>query len=185
MTGGVAASGCMSRPDRLWNHNTHYYPLVLAAVPPGCQRVLDVGCGEGMLARRLVHRGRQVVGIDQDAASIEAARRQGPVWAARPALGCGRGYRQPRPPGCQGLLAASVTDRVASGAHLPPDPRSGRGNAAGCEIPPAPVVAVLAGLGQASGVGAAEAARPRRSATPGPTPGGRRDRRAPPARWAA
>ncbi len=67
----------MSGQDRRWNHNTHYYPLVLAAVPPGCGRVLDVGCGEGMLARQLARRVPHVIGIDQDAASIELARRRG------------------------------------------------------------------------------------------------------------
>lgn len=76
--GGVAASGCVSGQDRRWNHNTHYYPLILAAVPPGCQWALDVGCGEGMLARQLARRVRHVIGIDHDAASIELARRQGP-----------------------------------------------------------------------------------------------------------
>jgi SAM-dependent methyltransferase len=74
----VAASGCVSGQDRRWNHNIHYYPLILAAVPAGCERVLDVGCGEGMLARQLACRVARVVGIDQDNASIEAARGQGP-----------------------------------------------------------------------------------------------------------
>jgi SAM-dependent methyltransferase len=74
----VAASGCVSERDRRWNHNIHYYPLVLAAVPPGCQRALEVGCGEGMLARQLACRVSHVVGIDQDSATIELARRQGP-----------------------------------------------------------------------------------------------------------
>lgn len=50
---------------------------VLAAVPPGCQRVLDVGCGEGLLARRLAQRVPHVAGIDTDAASIELAHQQG------------------------------------------------------------------------------------------------------------
>lgn len=68
----------MGERDRRWNHNIHYYPLVLAAVPPGCQRVLEVGCGEGMLARQLACRVPRVVGIDQDAANIELARGQGP-----------------------------------------------------------------------------------------------------------
>jgi len=68
----------VSGPDRRWNHNTHYHRLILAAVPPGCPRVLDVGCGEGMLARLLAHRVPHVTGIDQDAASIELARRQDP-----------------------------------------------------------------------------------------------------------
>jgi ubiquinone/menaquinone biosynthesis C-methylase UbiE len=68
----------VSGQDRRWNHNIHYYPLVLAAVPPGCQRALDVGCGEGMLARQLACRVPCVVGIDQDAASLEAACSQDP-----------------------------------------------------------------------------------------------------------
>ena len=73
----MAASGCVRGHGQRWNHNTHYYPLVLAAVPPGCQRVLDVGCGEGMLARRLAERVPRVVGVDRDAASIGLARRHG------------------------------------------------------------------------------------------------------------
>src|SRR5262249_8005650 len=42
------------------------------------QRVLDVGCGEGMLARQLTRLVPRVMGIDQDAASIDQARRQDP-----------------------------------------------------------------------------------------------------------
>jgi 2-polyprenyl-3-methyl-5-hydroxy-6-metoxy-1,4-benzoquinol methylase len=64
-----------------WNHNIHYHRLILAAVPPGCQRVLDVGCGEGMLARQLSRVVPHVVGIDQDPASIELARRHDPGGA--------------------------------------------------------------------------------------------------------
>lgn len=73
---GVAASRCVSGLDQRWNHNIHYYPLILEAVPAGCQRALDVGCGEGMLARQLVLRVPQVVGIDRDAPSIALARHQ-------------------------------------------------------------------------------------------------------------
>jgi hypothetical protein len=49
----------MRRPDRVladsrrWNHDIHYHPVVLAAVPEGCRRALDVGCGEGQLTREL------------------------------------------------------------------------------------------------------------------------------------
>jgi SAM-dependent methyltransferase len=71
----VAALGCVRRRGR-WNHNIHYHGLILEAVPPGCQRALDVGCGEGMLVRRLARRVPYVAGIDQDEASIELARRQ-------------------------------------------------------------------------------------------------------------
>jgi hypothetical protein len=30
-----------------WNHNVHYQPVILNAVPPGCDTALDVGCGDG------------------------------------------------------------------------------------------------------------------------------------------
>ena len=63
------------RASRRWNHNTHYHPLILGAVPRGCRRGLDVGCGEGMLARELRQVVPYVTGIDRDAASIELARR--------------------------------------------------------------------------------------------------------------
>ncbi len=33
-----------------WNHNVHYQPVILGAVPAGCGRALDVGCGDGLLA---------------------------------------------------------------------------------------------------------------------------------------
>ena len=66
----------VSAPPRRWNHNTQYHPVVLRAVPEGCQRSLDVGCGEGMLAHELRRVVPHVAGIDRDAASIELARRQ-------------------------------------------------------------------------------------------------------------
>jgi len=77
----------MSKQDRRWNHNTHYYPLVLAAVPDGCRRALDVGCGEGMLARELAARVPQVVGIDKHEPSIALAREQGPDGRVEYVLG--------------------------------------------------------------------------------------------------
>ena len=99
----MAASGCVGGQEWRWNHNIHHYPLVLAAVPPGCQRALDVGCGEGMLARQLAGRVPQVVGIDQDAASVEAAHRQGP----RGQVGFVRGdfITHPFRPGSFGLIS--------------------------------------------------------------------------------
>jgi SAM-dependent methyltransferase len=56
-----------------WNHNIHYHRLILSAVPGDARRALDVGCGEGMLVRRLHDVVPEVVGIDLDAASIETA----------------------------------------------------------------------------------------------------------------
>jgi len=40
--------------DAGWNHNIHYHPMILGALGSGRDRVLDVGCGEGILARELL-----------------------------------------------------------------------------------------------------------------------------------
>ena len=53
-----------------WNHNTHYHGFVLRALPPDCQRALDVGCGRGALARKLAAHCEEVVGIDADSQCI-------------------------------------------------------------------------------------------------------------------
>jgi SAM-dependent methyltransferase len=50
--------------------------VVLAAVPQGARRSLDVGCGVGMLARDLRRVVPRVTAIDRDAASIDEARRE-------------------------------------------------------------------------------------------------------------
>ena len=59
-----------------WNHNVHYQPVILNAVPPGCDTALDVGCGDGLLAGRLAGRCQQVTGIDRDPRMITLARAQ-------------------------------------------------------------------------------------------------------------
>jgi SAM-dependent methyltransferase len=55
--------------------------LVDAMLPRGA-RVLDAGCGPGRVGAELFARGHQVVGVDVDAALIEAARHDhpGPTW---------------------------------------------------------------------------------------------------------
>jgi SAM-dependent methyltransferase len=61
--------------ERLWNANTHYYGILLAALPSGAQRVLDVGCGDGLLAAQLVQAGhRNVVAIDTDPGVLHRAK---------------------------------------------------------------------------------------------------------------
>ena len=57
-----------------WNHNIHYHPVILNAVPEGARRALDVGCGDGTLARQLRDVVPEVVAIDLDPPSIELAR---------------------------------------------------------------------------------------------------------------
>jgi ubiquinone/menaquinone biosynthesis C-methylase UbiE len=63
----------MARVD-YWNHNVHYQPVILAAVPDHCRRALDVGCGDGLLAARLADRCAEVTGIDSDPPMIARAR---------------------------------------------------------------------------------------------------------------
>lgn len=60
-------------PDKRWNHNVHYHRLILAAIPRGASRALDVGCGEGTLCRALRAHVPHVVGIDLDQASLAQA----------------------------------------------------------------------------------------------------------------
>ncbi|MER5509609.1 class I SAM-dependent methyltransferase [Streptomyces sp. NPDC002766] len=59
-----------------WNPNIHYYPAVLGFVPANCREALDVGCGDGTLARLLASRSGRVTGIDLSAEMVESARDQ-------------------------------------------------------------------------------------------------------------
>ncbi|TQM33085.1 class I SAM-dependent methyltransferase [Nocardia bhagyanarayanae] len=59
--------------DPYWNHNTRYHPWLLAKAPTSARTALDVGCGDGLLARKLATGGREVVGIDADSGALEQA----------------------------------------------------------------------------------------------------------------
>jgi len=65
--------------DDRWNHNIHYHRVVVDALPAGCGRVLDAGCGEGLLARTLSDRVAHVTALDRHAPSLELARRNAPA----------------------------------------------------------------------------------------------------------
>ena len=61
-----------------WDHNSWYHRLLLRELPEGAQRVLDVGCGAGALARRLAATVPQVDGVDRSPEMVAAARRLSP-----------------------------------------------------------------------------------------------------------
>jgi trans-aconitate methyltransferase len=52
--------------------------LVELLDPQSGERIVDLGCGTGDLAAKIAARGSDVLGVDADAAMIEAARRQHP-----------------------------------------------------------------------------------------------------------
>lgn len=66
-----------------WNHNIAYYDLVLAAVPPGARTCLDVGAGEGMLARLLAAAVPDVWALERNSATLARARAEDPGNAVR------------------------------------------------------------------------------------------------------
>ncbi|MDG9713288.1 class I SAM-dependent methyltransferase [Streptomyces sp. DH10] len=61
-------------PDPYWNHNVHHHPEVLDAVPDGCGKALDAGCGDGLLTRKLAARAASVTGVDRSPEMIKLAR---------------------------------------------------------------------------------------------------------------
>ena len=52
-------------------------PVVELLAPSAGERILDLGCGDGALTKRLVEIGCEVVGVDASAPQVEAARRLG------------------------------------------------------------------------------------------------------------
>ena len=62
--------------DPYWNHNVHYHRVVLDAVPEGCGEALDVGCGDGLLVRKLAARASSVTGVDRSPQMIRSALEQ-------------------------------------------------------------------------------------------------------------
>lgn len=58
-----------------WNHNIYYHDLILKAVPKPCFNALDVGCGDGLLSRKLALCCNQVTGIDLDRTILNIAKK--------------------------------------------------------------------------------------------------------------
>jgi SAM-dependent methyltransferase len=56
-----------------WNHNTAYHPWLASLAAKHRGDVLDVGCGDGLLAQRLAPVSRSVTGIEPDPATADRA----------------------------------------------------------------------------------------------------------------
>src|SRR5215471_20408266 len=52
-------------------------PVVELLAPRAGERILDLGCGDGVLTKKLVDLGCEVVAVDSSAPLIDAARRLG------------------------------------------------------------------------------------------------------------
>ncbi len=62
-------------PEKPWNTNVQYHHLLLRAIPDGAKRVIDVGCGNGILRAELLQQGvKSVVGVYTHASVIEPTR---------------------------------------------------------------------------------------------------------------
>ena len=75
-----------------WNHNTAYHPWVVGIAAKHRGDVLDVGCGEGLLAQRLAPVSWSVTGIEPDPATADrAVRRVTDLDIVRPPRSCREG----------------------------------------------------------------------------------------------
>lgn len=110
------------RPDLAWVHHVGYaghvgntqHGIVARLRRHGVasgERVLDVGCGSGLLARVLVAEGYAVTGIDASPAMIELARAHAPGADFRVT-----GLPTRRRPGADGGLAGA--DAIVSTGHV-------------------------------------------------------------------
>jgi SAM-dependent methyltransferase len=57
----------------MWNHNSHYHNYLLRQLPIKVDRLLDIGCGQGLFASKVANRAERIDAIDVDGATIEAA----------------------------------------------------------------------------------------------------------------
>jgi SAM-dependent methyltransferase len=64
-----------ARHDAYWDYRDSFFDHV---VPPPGRRSLEIGCGEGRVARDLVARGHPVVGVDSSPTLVSYARRADP-----------------------------------------------------------------------------------------------------------
>ena len=68
----------MRGEGRYWNTNVARHPGILRSVPNGCRAALDVGCGDGLLVRKLARLAKRATGIDSSPTMIAQARALAP-----------------------------------------------------------------------------------------------------------
>jgi 2-polyprenyl-3-methyl-5-hydroxy-6-metoxy-1,4-benzoquinol methylase len=68
--------GAKKALETYWNHNTAFHEELVENAKERGDRVLDIGCGDGLLLQRLAPFTRQVIGIDPDSKAIERARKR-------------------------------------------------------------------------------------------------------------
>jgi SAM-dependent methyltransferase len=91
------------------NHDHFFWrlsmPALLALAPAPGELTVDVGCGEGRLARELVARGHRVVGVEGSATLAAAARAADPEFEVHVADAA----HMPLDDGCADLAVASMS----------------------------------------------------------------------------
>ncbi|MER6263314.1 bifunctional 2-polyprenyl-6-hydroxyphenol methylase/3-demethylubiquinol 3-O-methyltransferase UbiG [Streptomyces sp. NPDC059688] len=90
---------------------TGYFDRILKARhhgrPPGTIRVVDLGCGGGLVAENLAARGYRVTGIDLSPGTVEAARRHAAASGVDVTYRVGSAYGTGLPDGCAEAVVAS------------------------------------------------------------------------------
>lgn len=64
--------------DAYWHYRDEFFDAI---VPPPSRRTLEIGCGEGRVARDLAERGHRVVALDTAPSLVRAARQEDPTGA--------------------------------------------------------------------------------------------------------
>ena len=59
--------------NNYWNHNVAYHEWIIKQIYSDCINIIDVGCGEGLLLKKLLPYSKNVVGIDPDSVAIRFA----------------------------------------------------------------------------------------------------------------
>ncbi|MCX5141905.1 MULTISPECIES: bifunctional 2-polyprenyl-6-hydroxyphenol methylase/3-demethylubiquinol 3-O-methyltransferase UbiG [unclassified Streptomyces] len=90
---------------------TGYFDTILrnrfAGRTPGQIRVVDLGCGGGLVSEDLASRGYPVTGIDLSAGTVEAARRHAAATGVQVTYRVGSAYGTELPDGCAEAVVAS------------------------------------------------------------------------------